>query len=298
MAASDAKRLPFQLYGVGQLDRGASLRLIVPRTAQARRLSEVPLASLGGRSVADLAGVRLTFQQTRPVPMTRQNDVAPFIGRDFLTDGIGVCSAGISIENSSNRDFLITANHCFKSGTTLHTENLRTAVGIPYRYNVNYDAELIDTGRYNGAGANSDEGESNTPTGGINWYPLPQGAPYVITGQQICQDGIASYVIRNAVPCNQVMEGTAYVYIQGANGPGAWVSEIYTQSTNGAPVAIDGDSGAVAFTVASATTRDAAGMVSAGFDCNSAGECTQMGFVFWVDLLDAFGFTGHLNPHT
>ena len=76
-----------------------------------------------------------------------------------------------------------------------------------------------------------------------------------------------------------------------------WVTEILTQSTNGAPVATAGDSGAVAFTVASSTTRDIAGMVSPGFGCDANDECTQMSFVYWPSIVDAFGFTGHLNPH-
>lgn len=61
---------------------------MVASAAQARKLSEVPLASLGGRSVAQLAGVKLTFQQTRPVPMTRENDIAPFIGGDYRSGSL------------------------------------------------------------------------------------------------------------------------------------------------------------------------------------------------------------------
>jgi hypothetical protein len=172
--ASSAGRLPFRLYGLGQLDRGASLRLMVRSVAQARRLSEIPLASLGGRSVAQLAGVRLTFQQGGAVPMSRENDTAPFIGGDYLmVPGEDYCTAGFSIENSSGRDFILTANHCFTAGKTVYTANGTTSVGIPYRYNVNFDAELIDTGKYNGAGANNDEGEQDEPNG-IKYYRYPR----------------------------------------------------------------------------------------------------------------------------
>ena len=191
-----------------------------------------------------------------------------------------------------------TTNHCFTSGRTLYTKNGTTSVGIPYRYNANYDAELIDTGKYNGAGANSDEGEQDEPNG-IKYYPLPAFNQVLDIGEQVCQDGISSYLIRNAVPCNQTFQGTTSTDVQGRNGPPEWVTELYTVSSNGAPVVIDGDSGAVAFVVASATTRDIVGMVSQGYSCNTNKECTGMGTVGWGNgLLDAFGFTGHLNPHT
>ena len=305
IAASIAKRLPFALHGTGQLDRGASLRLMVDNAAQARKLSHVPLASLGGRSVAKLAGVRLTFEQARGAPLTRENDALPFIGGNYITDGGDSCTAGISIESSNNRDFLITANHCFTSGSTVSTENGNT-VGIPWRYNANWDAEAIDTGKFNGAGANADEGESNTSNGGIKWYPLAGNAQPLVGGQQICQDGISSYMYRNAVPCNIGVEGTITPQICGQNGPCEYVTEVAAATLDGNPVVIQGDSGAVVFDgFSSPTTRLAAGMVSYGWGggnpvspTNPLIEYYHLGFVWWQNLYNAFGFTGRLNPHT
>jgi hypothetical protein len=304
IAASDAKRLPFPVYSMGQVDLGASLRLRVPDAARAKRLSQIALASLGGRSVAQLAGVRLTFLQSKPgAPMSRENDTAPFIGGDWLTNYAATCTAGISIENSSNRDFLITANHCFPSGSTVFTQNGTTAVGIPYRYNENFDAELIDTGKYNGAGAQADEGESDTSGGGIKWYPLTGNAPPFMEQRLFCQDGISSWNYRRVVQCN-FSTGTTADYICGQNGPCVWVPEMVLQSQNQTPAVIDGDSGGVVFTVASATTRDAAGMVSYGNGCtylsatNHTLQCTEMDFVWYTNLYNDFGFTGRLNPHS
>lgn len=318
LMASIAKRLPFPVYVVGQLDHGASLRLKVPDVARARAMSYVPLASLGGRSVAQLAGVRLTFEQVKQaVPATRENDTPPFIGGDYLhgtgSDSTTFCTAGISIENSSGRDFLITANHCFHSGNAVTTMNGATTIGTPYRYNNSLDAELIDTGKYNGAGANADEGEYDTSNGGIKWYPLTASDPAWATGQIFCQDGIKTYLVRHVVTCNLYTEGyTSWTVCTQKNGPACSTitSGLQTQSDDGNPAVIQGDSGGVVFTVASSTTRSVGGMVDYETSNSTTGcfyvsatdhnlECPDMYFVWWGDgLYNAFGFTGRLNPHT
>jgi hypothetical protein len=304
LAADTAKRLPFTLYGVGQLDRGASLRLQVADVVRARMLSRVSLRSLGGRSVAQLAGVRLTFQQIRRAgPLTRQNDTLPFIGGDALVgpnpEGAVECTAGIPVENSSNRDFLITANHCFTAGQIVTTENGTTHVGIPYRYNTSDDAELIDTGKYNGAGSIAGEGETNTSAGGINFYPLTATDPAWAVGQIFCQDGISSFEDGRGVPCNLYTEGAVTdPDICGANGACNNVNEIETQDDNGSPVATPGDSGGVVFTVASAYARSAAGMVDYGKNCTGPqGSCYIMDFVWAPNLYNAFGYAVRLNPN-
>jgi hypothetical protein len=118
-----------------------------------------------------------------------------------------------------------------------------------------------------------------------------------------CQDGISSWNYRRAVQCNY-STGTTADHICGQNGPCVWVPEMVVQSQNQTPAVIDGDSGGVVFTVASATTRDAAGMVSYGNGCtylsatNHTRQCTEMDFVWYTNLYNDFGFTGRLNPHT
>jgi hypothetical protein len=302
LAADLAGRLPFKLIAVGQLDRGASLRLQVTDAAQARRFSYVPLKSLGGRSLTELAGVRLTFQQVYGAgPLSRENDSLPFIGGDGLRDPLTgeYCSGGIAVENSSGRDFLITAAHCFPSGDTVTTFNGTTHVGIPYRYNLNYDAEIIDTGKSNGAGTNADEGEYNTPGGGIKYYLVTGVNAAWSVGQVFCQDGVFSYDDGYGVPCNLRVSGTVTDAFTGANGAET-VTEIEANSDNGSPTVVFGDSGAVVFNVVSATARYAAGLQSYGKDCTND-HCQTTDFVWAQNFLapaNVFGYPVHLNPHT
>ena len=325
MAASIAKRLPFPVYLVGQLDRGASLRLQVPDVARARAMSYVPLASLGGRSVAQLAGVQLTFQQgMQVIAANREDDTAPFIGGDFLkgtgSDSNTHCSGGISIENSAGRDFLITANHCYHSGNVVTNNNGTAQVGIPYRYNNYDDAELIDTGKYNGNGAQADEGESNTSGGGINYYKLTNSDPGWSINQQFCQDGAESYKLNHNVPCDLFVQGATDWYVHQLNGnANTAVDGLLAQQPNpNGPdpiTGVEGDSGTVVFSYIAPNVRWAAGMLDAiqpdgttpctNNNPDGAAECPVTLFVWWggrigqaVNLYNAFGFTGVLNPHS
>lgn len=310
MTASGQGRLPFPVYGAAQLDSGASLTLQVPDVAAARRLSQRPLGSLHSRSVAELAGVRLTFEHVASMtPLTRQNDRPPFIGGDGeygysaseAEPGFGYCTAGIAVEDSSGEDYLITAGHCFEDGTAVYTMNDSQFIGDVTKYTANADAELIDTTYAGGAGSNADVGYNNTAAGGINWKPLDGTDQQVFTGEHFCQDGINSFRDNYGVPCNLVAKGGVTVCIYPGSGGGCVnVQEEETDSDQSAnqTVAVAGDSGGVVFT-ADGSADYAAGMVSTGGNCKTQGTylvCPVMNFVPATNLYAALGV--HLNPHT
>lgn len=312
MTAAMQGRLPFPMYGAAQVDLGASLQLQVPDVAVARKLSEIPLSSLDGRSIATFAGVRLTFAHvSRPVPLTRENDVIPFIGGDYesgfsVLKGPGWCTAGIAVENSTGKDYLITANHCFTDGYPVTNMNGSHKIGVPTSYSVAADAELIDTGYANGAGSNADEGNSDNASGGINWSPLKGTDPSWTVNETFCQDGIISYINGYGVPCNLKATGTVIDNVCGANGACHNVVEIETTASNpnNRPVSQEGDSGAVVFTISGRTgDKYAAGMTDVGKDCFPltgvpvpSPACYTVDFVWAQSIYQLLGV--HLNPHT
>lgn len=302
LAASAAKRLPFPLYSVSQVDFGASLRLDVPDPAAARRLSEIPDASLHGKSVAQFAGVRLTFEHGTQVRLlySRDNDIPPFIAGDYLSgingQGADGCTAGIPVEDSAGNDYLITANHCFYADTWVYTANGTTEVGYPDRYNDAIDAERINTLASDGLGSLAIEGNNNAG-GTITGYPIVGNTPSWPVGMDICQNGISSYDNAGRVPCNITIVGTGQFYACPVpNGSCQTITEEKTESVNGAWITEPGDSGALVFTIYQSTEREALGMVDGGANCSGSSlSCTTMFFVLARTIYAGLGV--HLNPY-
>lgn len=300
--ASRAKLLPFPLYSVSQLDEGASITLQVPDAAKARLLSQVRLPSLGGRSVAQYAGVRLTFATGhRQTPLSRENDTAPFIAGDFMAGfndqgNANSCTAGIPAEDSSGEDYLITAGHCFGEYSYVYTMNRSTYIGYVGKWNDNVDAELVDTGLAGGQGSVALEGNNDTSDGGQIGYPIVGNAASPPQGTYLCQDGIQSYEVAGRVPCNMEVHGTdSYTVCYQADDKCATVNAIHTISTNGDWVALSGDSGGLVFTIYQQTQRLAMGMVDSG-TCQVAAPryCSAMNFIYAGTLYARLGV--HLNP--
>lgn len=310
----NAAHLPFRLYEAADVSLGASLQLRVPDPAAAARLASVRLASLGGRSVRELAGVKLTFTRGSPVRLaSRENDDDPFIGGDLLYGWNGTehawvtCTAGIPVEDSAGEDYLLTANHCFEYNNNIYTQNYGHHVGLVTHWSAATDSELIDTGLSGGQGSNADEGESDGCSG-ICYHALDGTDSSWAVNEDFCQDGIVSYAYGYGVECH--MHATGYVYpeICGANGACTTVQEVNAESNNTTWIVFTGDSGAVVFTVPSSSTRNAAGLVStASGNCQTIESgpfpgttaCTEMGFVFAPTLYSTYKAQGiHLNPHT
>lgn len=301
MSAGIAGRLPFRVSSVTIPPTGQGLQIHVPgQVPQAETRSAEPLAALAGRSVRQLAGVAVSFTRgAAPEPASRENDSAPFIGGDYASGWNStsksrpVCTAGIPVENSSGQDGLIEAGHCFTPNNGVYTQNFGHYIGNTSSIARQQDAEVIWTGKYLGGGSNADEGESDTSGGGINYFPLVEAVSPVLN-EYVCQDGISSYDNAGRVPCNIQVVGTATWNSCEADGVCGPVFGYQGNSNNGNWVVQHGDSGAVVFTIASSSTRDAVGMVSA--QCCSDNPAYTVYFPGEAQVMAALGV--HLNPYS
>jgi hypothetical protein len=296
LSAGTEGRLPFPVYAANQDDFGSSLTLQVPNPALARELSGLPLAGLDGRTVQQLAGVRLSFEAGTPmVPASRENDVIPYIGGDFLTSHGVSCTAGIPVENANGRDFLVTAAHCFQVNWVVTTQNGHR-VGVVTRRSGISDSELVDTGLSGGRGSNADEAESDG-CGGICFKPLA-GLSDPSQNQLVCQDGMSVFSAGLGVRCNiKVISESSYTTCSVFTPRICYtVDGFHTVSTNGQTIIIPGDSGAVVFTLRTSTTRNAEGLVSASNDRLHMAFTTWSGTNGIDGIFQQFGV--HLNPHT
>lgn len=296
LSAGMAGLLPFPLYAANQDDFGSSLTLQVPNPGLARELSGVSLPGLGGRSVQQLAGVRLTFEAGTPmVPTSRENDVIPYIGGDYLSSHGVACTAGIPVENANGRDFLVTAAHCFGINYTVTTQNGHRVGVVTHRSTIS-DSELVDTGLSGGRGSNADEGESDG-CGGICYKPL-SGLSDPFQNQLVCQDGMSVFLAGLGVRCNiKVISESSYTTCTVFTPRSCYtVDGFHTVSTNGQTIIIPGDSGAVVFTLRTSTTRNAEGLVSASNDRLHMAFTTWSGTNGTDGIFQQLGV--HLNPHT
>jgi hypothetical protein len=61
---------------------------------------------------------------------SRQSDVAPWNGGDFITNGVGDCTSGPPVVSlSNNQEYLMTAGHCFEVGTVVRNYMVTRAIG-------------------------------------------------------------------------------------------------------------------------------------------------------------------------
>lgn len=299
--ASIAGRTPFKIYAANQAGTGQGLQLEVANVARARSLSVRRVAGLGEQSVRQFAGVALTFAPGRPMTgLSREDDSAPFIGGDWLygwntpDNGRVSCTAGIPVENSAGEDGLITAGHCFTPNNGVYTENFGAHVGTSSSVSDANDSEIIWTGKYLGGGSNADEGESDTSGNGIKYFPLVATVGWA-SKEYVCQDGMQSYEAGRGVPCNISIIGTSIYSLCLSNGWCGAVDGVKTESNNGKPIVVSGDSGAVVFTIASPSTRNALGMVDAA-ESGCTTDCVNMSFIPQAPIMNAFGV--HLNPYS
>lgn len=294
-AAAAVPPADLTVYGAGPAPDGSGIQLTVkPESVAHVRAS---MATAGGIPVTVSAGAVA-------IPATwRWNDVFQLIGGDVVVGqgytGPGFCTTGLAAEGPTGRDVLLTADHCFPYDTHVSGDgnpigNLSALPpGNSFGYikgtNDTYDAEVIDTGRYNGTGTNSDEADQ--PQG--KWYPVTSDN-YSHNMDIVCQDGAYSYYQHWGVPCgievvndnwteNEKWGGIIHT-VQGVVGYNA----TYTGWT--------GDSGALVFTVTGANSREARGQVSSVLDIkNASGAYIE---IFWTEAPPILAtFNLHLNPH-
>jgi hypothetical protein len=298
--ASIARRTPFKIYVANQVGNGQGLQLQVADAPRARSLSTGRVAGLGGQSVRQFAGVALTFATGTPMAgLSREDDSAPFIGGDWLygwntpDKGRVSCTAGIPVESTSGQDGLITAGHCFTPDNGVYTENFGASVGTSSSVSDTNDSEIVWTGKYLGGGSNADEGESDTAGNGIKYFPLVKTVGWA-SKEYVCQDGMQSYENGRGVPCNISIIGNSTYSLCLSNGYCGPVNGVKTGSTNGKPVVIAGDSGAVVFTINTPASRNALGMVDTS-EVGCGTDCVNMSFIPQGAIMAAFHVS--LNPY-
>ncbi|MER7674816.1 hypothetical protein ABTY61_41035 [Kitasatospora sp. NPDC096128] len=199
--ALDASHL--EVYSASAAPDGSGIQLVVAKSAVDHIKAEfadnsVPVTVTTGDPITPIAW--------------RWDDPSPFIGRDVLVGPAHAagytaqCTAGLAAEDSSGSDYIITADHCFSTGSGTHVHGEGDAVG---NWQLNYgsyvgdvggdrpewDAQVIWTKQSNGAGSNSDEADQ--PQG--QWYPVTSAA-YSYNGDSVCQDRARSYYDGSASP--------------------------------------------------------------------------------------------------
>ncbi|MGW2705048.1 hypothetical protein [Streptomyces sp. NPDC001340] len=254
------------------------------KAAQGNRLDGIPVTYVSGK--------------IKTATSWRWNDSRPQIGGDVLVGDArkpgyaNHCTAGIAAENSHGRDYLITAAHCYPNGAGVYGEGARTGdwnnptkshyFGKISGTKDGWDAQLIDSGLYNGRGFNSDE--ADTPSG--KWYAVNNYA-YSYNGQTVCQDGAHSYYDGKGVPCGIKTTSDDYRYtIQWDDGSTHRVRGVQGK---GSYTCTQGDSGGLVFTVNDRTHRQARGIVSANRGTRE---------MYWTEATDILrNFHLKLNPH-
>ena len=263
------------------------------KPALAARLSAPLTKVAGGIPVRTVPGQPVKPAATaKPATMPttwRWNDGRAEIGGDVLTDGVSGCTAGLAAEKGG-RDYLITAAHCFPTGNDVYGEGDKIRywgltpgfhIGKVTDQDTHWDAEVIDTGLYNGNGTNSDEADQPQSTViavtsfGTSW-----------TGDTVCQDGAMSFYSQKGVPCGIKVVNDDITFNEIDNG---WSVRGVVGKASGGYGATQGDSGGLVFTISGYSTRQARGQVDATGDG---------GYVYWSEAKDILGHYGMtLNPH-
>lgn len=292
------------IYSASPATDGSGIDLGVKPSAVTQVRTEMAANVVAGAAIP--VTVTAGFLVSPASATWRWNDSYPFVGGDVLLGnaysgrGHSQCTAGLAAENSAGRDYLLTADHCFVTGSKVWgdgdpygdftpTLNFGDYVGVDIGGYFLYDEALIDTGKYNGAGTVSLEADTPAPT----YYQVTSDDLPAGMGQGVCQDGAHSYFTGHGVPCNAVVcLLDDYTPVQFPDGHWYSVDGVLTRSTGYIETA--GDSGALVFDVTGASTRNALGMLEGGYYNNQDGY-NYMLYVRVTDVLNYYHL--HLNPN-
>ena len=237
----------------------------------------------------------------------RWNDTVPFIGGDVVLGagpgGKDQCTTGLAVEDVTTlEDYILTAAHCFNVGASVYGEGDPIGdfgftngnhFGKVVLQSTHFDAEVIDTGKADGNGSNSDDAELRG-----DWFPVVQ-ADYSLNGESVCQDGArAYYTYGKGVVCGITIKNDDITYNETWDN-GAVYSVQGEEATRSSYAIGQGDSGGLVFTICGSNCRDAVGQNSAGAFTNTNPTSTTMFFVDAPDVIDQFGaaINPELNPH-
>ncbi|MFB7182537.1 hypothetical protein ACFCYI_33095 [Streptomyces sp. NPDC056257] len=271
--------LPFTVSLAGSSVDGSAIDLSVDKPEAARAYFDSP-AVARQREAAGATPVRIT-QAPPSRPLNRWNDTSPFYAGAALGPASGsrsYCTSGIpAVSTWDGRQWLVTAGHCYNVGDNVW------AAGGNYIGQVKFKKPEIDsafieapTHRYTWDGV-----DANGYTRYLN------GVRNVAVGDFTCQLGYNSKVVCNI---RTVYAGNARWNV---NGTDVWGS--YGVPHAGGIVGRGGDSGGPVIFINDPNSRQLNGIVSYGWGCNAAQECsTGLG---WVDVWAIFnGFAIKLNP--
>lgn len=219
------------------------------------------------------------------------HDSSPFIGGDVLTsDGHHYCTAGLpAVRRSNGQPVLITAAHCFPTGTRVYTGGGTTDakgngrvgnyVGTVGQRSTEWDAEPL-------TGANNNADESDTS----GWKPLTSVA-YSYVGDYVCQAGAASFYLGHPTPCGIKVTNADLWFRTG----GYWARGVEGVDVAHGWGSHNGDSGGTVFAVEPGGVRQARGIVSSGGLDGTADQKR----VDWIEAPDIFhAYDLKPNPRT
>ncbi|MFD8634380.1 hypothetical protein [Streptomyces sp. NPDC059533] len=268
------KDLPFKIRMAGSTVDGGAIELTVDDAKAAQKY-------LAGPAVAqELAAARTTpirVRQSSPmVPLSRWNDSAPYYAGAALGPANGSfahCTSGIPAHSATdNRQWLVTAGHCYGLGETVFTAG-GNRVGTVGAKLDDLDSAFIETAtsRYTWDGVDA-QGYTRRLNGVRN----------AVVGDFTCQLG---YTTKVACNIRTAYAGSA-TWVN--NGAYVWGSASDPNPSPSPVIARPGDSGGPVITVNDQDSRELNGMVVAGFNCDGVGTdrgCRQIG---WIEVGDIF----------
>ncbi|MCW2916899.1 MAG: hypothetical protein JWN52_4967 [Actinomycetia bacterium] len=326
ISSGEHHKLPYHLFSGSVAYDGSGIQAGVSSVAEAKAHEPARKRTLQARALAvraqNPASVPVTFFKGEKAATTaydKWDDQNNQIGGDQLKVPGGWCTAGFAADDSSGRDYLVTAGHCANNGDTIKSGHGSATVGTvvsgPFD---RYDSELI-RGNTSGNYYN-DEGEYNNSVGSF-YKVLSGGHAYSHSGDVVCQNGVSTAWRQAETPCNiTVVNENAWwdvdlsSYVQGVIGTRPY--------STAHPAVIQGDSGATVFTY-NGGNRQLRGIVEAANPCafidgSKGGSCTSYGnktlfsvtmpdggtlkasnSVGWVeatDILNHFGLTQDTKP--
>ncbi|MFD8968892.1 hypothetical protein ACFV0C_28555 [Streptomyces sp. NPDC059568] len=279
-AITSRSDLPFEVTLAGSSVDGGTIELAVDDPKAAERYFASSAVVQQSAAAADGTEVRVR-KAPSSTPLSRWNDTTPFYAGAALGPAYGSqsnCTSGIpAVSTWDGRQWLVTAGHCYGVGTHVY------AAGGNYIGQVKYQLPAIDSSFI------------EAPTNRYTWDGLDaagysrylNGVRNVAVGDFTCQLGYNSKVVCNI---RTVYSGNVSWNV---NGTTVWGS--YGVPHYGGIVGRGGDSGGPVIYINDTDSRQLNGIVSVGYGCNAAQECsTGLG---WVDVWSIFnGFSIKLNP--
>ncbi|MFJ7066696.1 hypothetical protein [Streptomyces sp. NPDC101115] len=278
-ALTSRKDLPFTVSLAGTSVDGGTIELAVDEPGAARDWFASPAAARQ-RTAAGATPVRVR-QAAPSAPLSRWNDSSPFYAGAALgpaNGGRSWCTSGIpAVSTWDGRQWLVTAGHCYNVNDNVW------AAGGNYIGQVKYKRPELDSAFI------------ETPTHRYTWDGVDaagytrylNGVRNVAVGDFTCQLGYNSKVVCNI---RTVYAGNSSWNV---NGTTVWGS--YGVPHYGGIVGRGGDSGGPVIYINDPNSRQLNGIVSYGYGCNAAKECSTG--LAWVDVWSVFnGFAIKLNP--